>query len=254
MKKIVLIALVLITAVIAGCAQPGGFDNPNVNPKDVEDFMNPYDEGDICPFECCKNEERYYDKSCTGKLECKENKCVEKEKEIEPEEEKLELKDNEVYPGVFIEILDYKEFSEVIKEPEEVYGLVGQYILDEKRDGLIYGYEKGKKLIVVEMNVENKNLNEQYRRETYNNGYSLQFYLPNDSGENYMETHAPPQNYNPKTEYYSDVPPFSKGEKKEVFISFLVPVDYTVSKIIMEQIDEYIPVNRTLEFNLKKAG
>ena len=61
------------------------------------------------------------------------------------------------------------------------------------------------------------------------------------------------QNHPAQTEYYSDVPPFNKGDKKEVFISFLVPADYDVKKVLMVQEDDYIPVNRTLEFNLTKT-
>jgi hypothetical protein len=255
MKQIILIALIGLALLFSGCIQPNQFNEIKSNTNSsIKDFTNPYDLDDVCPFECCKNEEKYYDKPCTGKLLCTNNKCIEKQKQEESEPEKITLKDNEVYPGIFIEILDYKEFTQVIKEPEEVYGLVGQYILDTKRDGMVYGYENGKKLIIVEMTVENKSLNDEYRRETFNTGYSLQFYLPKQTGDNYMETHAPPENHDTLVEYYSDVPPFNKGDKKEVFVSFLVPVEYTATKLLMIQEDEYIPVNRTIEFPLTKAG
>jgi len=102
-KCLFALAFIALALFLSGCSsnQPApGLGIPQgqigADPGDFERM--PFDPNDVCPFECCSYEEKYYDKFCAQGLECVKNSCIESSSEAKPPAETPEVPETPEQP------------------------------------------------------------------------------------------------------------------------------------------------------------
>ncbi len=246
MKRLVLFSLLALSFILAGCTQsdlPPGFDGNHPDgwvPPYAQDMnfysdMPNFDPDAVCPYECCNySDERYYGKDCTVHgAECVEHVCVKEETPEEPIE-KFSFEDNEVFPNVFLTVIDSYETGTALNEyngyPQ--FGPIGIYKLGPNEDGESFDFIQGEKVVFVEIRIENKG-DSGYLRSGSNYFEELHFFLTNNSGVEILESGPPPRNYPADYEYYADSPVVQGGETVNYYLAFRVPVGYSYTSMVM---------------------
>jgi hypothetical protein len=256
MKKLVIGALaILAILVFLGCTQNTNQVNDLNGESDFSDM--PFDPNAVCPYECCKdNDEMYYGKECFRRgAECIDHVCIVPDMNDVPRARTQSiLAENELYTGVFLRIIDNYETALILNEyngyPQ--YGPIGIYSLGVNEEGEIFDVNSNAidKVVVVEIEIDNRSFDGNYMRAEQNFEEALRFYLANSNGTEYMETLSPPQDHDPLYEYFSEQQSVQKGDKVNVYIAFRVPTNFSYSKIVMKQNqdDQYLYISREIEF------
>ena len=260
MKGNIFVILLTVFAILfmLGCTQQNENKIDYNLPSGADSFsdMPPFDPNAVCPYECCKdNDERYYGKQCTlSGSQCIDHVCVVSETPSETPVT-ITLEKNELYPGVFFTIIGNYETALALNEdngyPE--YGPIGVYELGPNEAGESFDYNAEEKVVVVELEIENRSFNGNYNRMEQTFEEALRFYIVGAMGIEYMEDMSPPREYPALFDYFSETQTVEPGTKENAYVAFRVPSnDYVYTKLIVKQNqdDQYLTISRTEEFDL----
>ena len=257
-NSFVILLTLFALLIVLGCTQQTVNGNDYNLPYGADSFsdMPPFDPNAVCPYECCKdNDERYYGKKCTQNgSECIDHACVVAEIPTETPIT-LTLEKNELYPGVFFRIIGHYETALALNEyngyPQ--YGPIGLYQLGPNEEGDSFDYNSEEKVVVVEIELENRSFDGNYNRMEQTFEEALRFYIVDGMGREYMEDLSPPREEEPLYNYFNETQTVELGTKENAYVAFRVPNnDYVYTKLIVKQNqdDQYLTILRTEEFDL----